>query len=82
MHTQTLGAGINYEGGNWTLPKCVACDKEVVVSPGRQYVYVNINIGKPGKEKPLYFHLKCFGETIKKKSKLSKEITKTLWWFL
>ena len=64
------------------MPKCVVCDKEVVVSPGRQYVYVYINIGELGKEKPLYFHLKCFHESIKKMSRAFKEITKTLWRFL
>jgi len=56
------------------LPKCLVCGSEVLVSPTDKYVYVNINIGVPGKENPIYFHIKCFEKTVKKRSKLERKI--------
>ena len=56
------------------MPKCVTCGQEVTIQPNKIYVYVLINIGQPGKEKPLYFHYYCFvDKTIKKRSNLWKE---------
>ena len=61
------------------MPKCLACDTEVVVTPDKAYVYVNVNIGQPGKEKPLFFHWNCFSQTIEKKSKLYREMCSKFW---
>jgi len=56
------------------LVKCEVCGKEVIIGSDKEYVYVLVNIGKPGLEKPVFFHKKCFPKILKKKSKLFKNL--------
>ncbi len=56
------------------MVKCEVCGREVIINPDKEYVYVLLNIGRPGLEKPAFFHKKCFLKTLKKKSKLFKDL--------
>jgi hypothetical protein len=56
------------------LPECVVCGDEVDVNPYKKYVYINLNFGVPGKEKPFYFHIECFSCILRKESRLWREI--------
>lgn len=55
------------------MPLCEECKKEVVVSPDEEYVYVLVSFGKPGKERPAFFHKDCFGQILRVKSALFEE---------
>jgi hypothetical protein len=56
-----------------SLVKCEVCGREVIIGSDKEYVYVLVNIGKLGLEKPVFFH-KCFPKILKKKSKLFKNL--------
>jgi len=56
------------------LAKCEVCGKEVIIGSDKEYIYVLVNIGKPGLEKPVFFHKKCFPKILKKKSKVFKNL--------
>ena len=58
--------------------KCEGCGKEVIVSPDKEYIYVKINIGLPGKEKYMFFHIDCFEKNVKKKTRLYKKVEDAL----
>lgn len=49
---------------------CRVCNSQVVVGPGKEYIYILINMGQPGFETAVFYHNNCLLKIVKMESEL------------